>query len=322
MRLSLAFLLLCGLAACGDLPQPYRGRPGGLARQLVQPPAYRIAVPAPDAALLPDQGSTALAVAIAEALEAAEVPAVAGPPTPLDWHLTITAEREGRNVVPAYALSDADNRPLAQARGTPVPVERWAMATEATLRDTAGRDAPAIAAMLGRVDVAQRSADPAALAAGTPPRIRLVPVRGAPGDGNRALAARMTDFLGTKGLVVQDQAAGAAFAVQGDVTMAPGAAGKQRVEIQWIVTRRDGFELGRALQLNEIAPGSLNGLWGDVAYVVAEEASGAVRDIIANAGGFAAAPPGATPAAAAAPPATGSAPPAPGAVPGGRPAGR
>jgi hypothetical protein len=57
-----------------------------------------------------------------------------------------------------------------------------------------------------------------------------------------------------------------------------------------IPARRDGEDLGRVLQLNEVPAGSLNGLWGDVALVVAEEAAGGVRDVIANAGGLTPAP--------------------------------
>jgi hypothetical protein len=58
--------------------------------------------------------------------------------------------------------------------------------------------------------------------------------------------------------------------------------------------------------LNEVPAGTLNGLWGDVAFVVAEEASGGIRDVITNAGGFpapatAAAPAGTAPAPAPAP---------------------
>ena len=79
---------------------------------------------------------------------------------------------------------------------------------------------------------------------------------------------------------------GAAFAVTGEATMTTVADRKQRVEIQWRVSRRDGHDLGLAAQINEVPAGTLNGLWGDVAYVVAEEAAAAVRDIIANAGGL------------------------------------
>ena len=124
--------------------------------------------------------------------------------------------------------------------------------------------------------------------AGGPPRLRLVPVRGAPGDGNRALTDRIADALNNAGFALQDRAEGSAFAVQGVVEAVNTTPGKQRIEIQWIVTRRDGEELGRAVQLNEVPAGTLNRFWGDIAYVVASEAAQAVRDIVANAGGFSA----------------------------------
>ncbi|TPG57206.1 hypothetical protein EAH89_12200 [Roseomonas nepalensis] len=289
MLRSLAVLLvaLSALAACGPLPQPFRGNPGAEGRRLAAPPAYRIAVPSPTAALLPDLASSDLAVAMSEALEAAEVPAVAGPPAPLDWRLDITADREGQGVVPGYAIRDADGRVLGQARGAPVGLADWSQSEPALLREVAARDAPVVAGLLSRGEAARRASETVAFnGAGGPPRLRFTGVRGAPGDGNQALATRMRDFLATKGLVVQDGAEGAAFAVSGEVTMAPAPDRKQRVEILWKVSRRDGHDLGRALQLNEVPTGSLNGLWGDVAYVVAEEASVAVRDIIANAGGL------------------------------------
>jgi hypothetical protein len=55
------------------------------------------------------------------------------------------------------------------------------------------------------------------------------------------------------------------------------------VEIQWIVSRRDGEELGRVLQLNEVPSGRLARFWGDVAFAAANEAAGGVQTIIRNA---------------------------------------
>jgi hypothetical protein len=100
---------------------------------------------------------------------------------------------------------------------------------------------------------------------------------------------------------VQDQADGAQFAVEGQVEVAATGPGLQRVEIVWVVSRRDGHDLGRVLQLNEVPAGSLNGLWADVALVVAEEAAGGVRDVIGNAGGMPQAAPAAATAADATP---------------------
>jgi hypothetical protein len=126
----------------------------------------------------------------------------------------------------------------------------------------------------------------------------------------------MAERLAGLGLQVQDQAEGAGYAVEGVVTVTPPERGQQRVEIVWTVSRRDGYDLGRVLQLNEVPAGSLNGLWADVALVVAQEAAGGVRDVIGNAGGMppAAAAPAEAPAATAVatlPPPPPAAPPAP-----------
>jgi hypothetical protein len=302
-------LLPLAVAACGPLPQPFRGRPGEVARRLAQPPGYRIAVtPAPEA-LLTDGDSQTLARVVAEALVAQEVPAVSGESLPLDWRLLIAAERDGLNIVPRYALRDADGRALGMLVGQPVTARDWAEGDEAVFRRTAIEAAPRLAGLIARADAQRRTGDERAAGSG-PPVLQLIPVRGAPGDGNRSLTTQMRDRLAGFGFAVQDQAEGAGFAVSGEVTMAQAGRGLQRVEIVWTVSRRDGQDLGRVLQLNEVPAGSLNGLWGDVAFVVAEEASGGIRDVVVNAGGFGAdGPPAPTPAAAP-PPATPAPPPA------------
>jgi hypothetical protein len=133
-----------------------------------------------------------------------------------------------------------------------------------------------------RAEAARKASTPTALA-GTIPRINLVPVRGAPGDGNAALTARMRESISNRGYVPQDNAEGAGFALQGVVEIAPGATPRmQRAEIQWIVSRRDGYELGRVVQINEVPAGSLNGFWGDIAYVVASQAAEGVAQVIRN----------------------------------------
>ncbi|MCA3313370.1 MAG: hypothetical protein ING06_09850, partial [Roseomonas sp.] len=99
-RRFLAGLALLALAACGDLPQPFRGNPGGMAGRLVVPPPYRVAVPTPDAAMLSGAESEAFARAIAQALLRREVPAVADDPLPLDWRLSVDMRLEGNRVVP------------------------------------------------------------------------------------------------------------------------------------------------------------------------------------------------------------------------------
>jgi len=258
-----------------------------MSAQLAQPPAYRLAVPRPAASLLTDEQSGQFAEALATALLATEVPAAADDPLPLDWRLTVEVTAQRGGVVPRYALADPEGRAQGSAEGPRIAVRDWAVASPDTLRQAAQQAAPRIAELLLRAEAARKSTAPAALAVNGPPRVFVPAVRGAPGDGNTLLTNHLRQGLGNNGFLVQENTEGAAFAVQGLVAVVPaGIAGKQRVEIQWVVSRRDGNELGRVLQLNEIPAGLLDRHWGDVAYAAASEASGGVRQVIQNAGGL------------------------------------
>jgi hypothetical protein len=279
-RFLLLFPLL--LAACTDLPQPYRGRPGAEAQRLAMPLAIRLAVPPPTEAMLSDAAAIDLAQRVVTALQAEELPAVATmTPLPLDWRVEISAERRDQSVLPRFRLLNADRELQAAAEGSPVSVLAWSEAAPMTFDQVAAEAVPTLTRLLLQVEAARKSTDPQSLAAG-PPRIRLAGVSGASGDGNAALAARMREFLANEGFIVQEVADGAAYALEGEVTLTPTAGNQQRVEIQWIVSRLDGEELGRVVQINEVPAGRLNRLWGDVAYAVAEEAAGGVRTVVAN----------------------------------------
>jgi hypothetical protein len=133
--------------------------------------------------------------------------------------------------------------------------------------------------LLTRIEAARQHSDPNSLL-NRPARVQVVEVEGAPGDGNMALTKQMRDKLSHLGPVVQDTANGADFILEGHVRMVPEAGNLQRVEIQWVLKNAAGDERGRIVQLNEVPAGSLNGYWGDVAVVVAQEASGGVRDAL------------------------------------------
>jgi hypothetical protein len=285
-RRFLAGLALLALAACGDLPQPFRGNPGGMAGRLVVPPPYRLAIPIPDAAMLTATESEAFAKAMAEALLKREVPAVADAPLPLDWRLAVDMRLEGSRVVPRYALFDPDGAPQGVAEGSAIPARDWARPSAALFVDVANDAARRAADLLLRAEAARKSTAPSALTAAGPPRVYLLPVRGAPGDGNESLTARMRDSLGDYGILAQEVADGAGFAADGRVNVVPVGRGMQRVEILWIVSRRDGQELGRVLQMNEIPAGLLDRHWGDIAFAAAAEAAGGVQRVIENAGGM------------------------------------
>ena len=275
--MPLAILAL--LAGCGDLPRPFQGRPGAAARLLAQPPPARLAVPMPTSALLPDAAARTYAEAVTAALVAREVPAVAGPPHPGDWGLGLSAELHGETVTPRFTVTDPTGKTQGSTDGPPVTAGAWASGTPDVLTHEAAAAGPEIATLLTRIDARLRRSDPNSLV-NRAPRVLVGEVTGAPGDGNRALALEMRRQLPQLGEMVQDTPQGADFTVTGEVHTAPNPDGTTRVEISWHVTDAQGHDLGKVVQLNDVPGGTLNGLWGDVALVVAQQAAGGVKDVI------------------------------------------
>ncbi len=280
------FLLLLPvlLSACGNLPQPFYGNPGATGARLAQPPPSRLAVQYPAQSLLPDEAATAWARAVAEALQAQEIPADARRPSRgREWSLELAAEIRGDAVVPSYTVHNPAGQPEGLSEGAPVPTGEWAGGNPATLKAAAAQAAPGIASLLNRIEAARRQSDPNSLL-NRPARVFLAGVTGAPGDGGRSLPAQMRIKLEANGVVVQDTAKDADFEVRGDVQTAPGANRQVRVELQWIVSDPRG-ERGRIVQINEVPPAAIANYWGDVAVAVAAEAAGGVKDVIVNASG-------------------------------------
>jgi hypothetical protein len=273
-------LLLLAIASCGDLPEPFIGNPGATGRLLAQPPTPRLAVPPPGNALLPDVASRQFADSLAAGLQAQEVPAVVDRVRSNDWQLVATAEQRGTNVVPRFRVLNPKGEDKGDTEGSPVPTEVWAAAAAATLDQTAREAAPKISSLLTGI----QHADPNSLY-NRIAKVQVAPVAGAPGDGNVSLTKQIKAHLAALGPVLQDDANGADFIVQGNVRMVPIPGNQQRVEIQWAVKTPSGDERGKVVQLNEIPAGSLDHYWADVAVVVATEAAGGLNDVIARQSG-------------------------------------
>jgi hypothetical protein len=276
----LILVLLCGLlSACGDLPEPFIGNPGATARRLAQPLAPLLAVPPGSDTLLPDAANRELAKQIAAALQASEVPALVRAPEKTDWRLVTRAERDGNAVRPLFSVQNPQGKEEGSAEGELVPLQAWANADPALMQQVAAEAAPRIGAVLTSIRVARDKADPNSLY-NRPAKVMVAAVTGAPGDGDQSLTQQMRARLAVLGPVVLTTPAGADFVVQGDVKVVPIAGHQERVEIQWSVKTASGDERGRVVQLNEIPAGTLDRYWGDVAVVVATEASNGVNDVI------------------------------------------
>ena len=274
-----SLLLVLALTACGGLPRPFEGNAGATAARLSQPPPARLAIPLPRDIFLGETAAAELSQQIAEGLLAEEVPVVAGAPQKADWRLTIGTEPRGTDIVPLYRVIDPAGEQRGITEGLPVPSEQWVKAPP--LRRIAGEAIPRIAALLTRIEADRRQSDPNSLV-NRAAVLAFTGVSGAPGDGNIALARAMRAELVKAGQEMVDAAGKADFTLSGTVTVAPAAGNAQRVEIDWLVQDAKGKEAGRVVQLNEVPKGLLSLAWGDVAYVVAAEAAGGVKDVIAN----------------------------------------
>lgn len=275
----LALLMCIALSACGDLPEPFIGNPGATARRLAQPLTALLAVPPGSDTLLPDAGSQELARQIATALQASEVPAMVRTPDKSDWRLITQVKRIDDYFMPTFIVQDPQGKEQGSAEGEKVPLQAWANADPVLLQQIAVEAAPRIGAVLTSIRIARDKADPGSLY-NRPAKVQVSDVTGAPGDGNQTLTQQMRARLGVLGPVVLTTATGADFVVQGQVTVVPIPKRQERVEIQWVVKTASGSERGRVVQLNEIPAGTLDRYWGDVAIVVAAEASNGVNDVI------------------------------------------
>jgi hypothetical protein len=273
-------MILCGLlSACGDLPEPFLGNPGATARRLAQPLTPLLAVPPGTDTLLPDAANHELAKQIAAALLATEVPAMVRSPEKADWRLITRAERSGNGIKPLFSVQDPQGKEEGSAEGELVALQQWANADPTLLQQIATEAAPRIGAVLTSIRVAHDKADPRSLY-NRPAKVLVTDVTGAPGDGDQSLTRQMRARLAVLGPVVLTTPTGADFVVQGDVKVVPIPKHQERVEIQWTVKTGAGDERGRVVQLNEIPAGTLDHYWGDVAVVVAAEASNGVNDVI------------------------------------------
>jgi hypothetical protein len=272
-------LLGLGLAGCGDYPRPFAGNAGAGAALLSQPPPARLAIPDPLHAGLDAAAASALAQALAKGLLAEEVPVVAAPAHKGDWRLDVAADPRGGEVVPLYRVIDPAGEQRGETEGLPVASGLWQGGPDTA--QVAAAAVPRISALLSRIEAAQRQSDPNSLVNRTP-RLLFRGVSSAPGDGDTSLTKAMKVALVKVGVELTETDKGADFRLDGRVAVAPGSPGKQRVEIQWVVSDAKGDEAGRVVQLNEVPKGMLDLYWGDVAYAVAREAAGGVHDVIVN----------------------------------------
>lgn len=105
-------------------------------------------------------------------------------------------------------------------------------------------------------------------------------VKGAPGDGNIALARALQVALPEKGLRVASDIGLAAWRLECEVTLKTASASEDHVVLVWRLLDPASKEVGTLRQENPVPHGSLNRSWGEVAGYAAEGAADGVQQIL------------------------------------------
>lgn len=267
--LGLAFCL--GLAACGDVPMPFRRE--GEAASLARPNVVRAVVVQPVEHVAAGRD---LALTTVEEFIARDVPArlreAGGRDSPGSWVLDGTASAEGDSVGILWSLKPpGGGHPSRHFSLSP----GWKMAggDRAEIKRLAKE---LVAALIGPVDPGAQSQPP-------PPKgpgfvIDLPPAR-IPGDGATALPKALAAALAVEGftLVLPAQAE---FRIKGRVDVAPGRPGEEMLSVTWTLFGKDGKEIGSVDQQGSLPKGRLAEPWGSLARDIASGSVEGLADML------------------------------------------
>ena len=271
-------LLIALLAACQPVPQP--NRPDSKSREfgglLDLGPRAGFTV-APVGGLQGDLGAR-FAEALAVSLQGLDVAASARKSHRASYLLTgqvraLPPERGLRQIAFDWRIVDPRGLEVAKIDQIEILQEgQWPPSDGARLRALAAASAERVGRIVGL--------DPEIPAPTTGGAIAIEAVTGAPGDGNRALAAAMRRALRGQGARIAETGADAAFTLRGVVRVGDFGRDRQKVEIDWMVYRLDGEEIGTSSQANLIPLGALDARWGSVAEAAAEAGAEGVLQIV------------------------------------------
>jgi hypothetical protein len=255
------------LAGCGEIPQPFRheGPPSSLAR----PKLGR------GVTVRPVDGLPMLSEALVKSLEEREIPA------------TVTAAPSFGHVVEAeaipgglaWSLKAPDGEEITAFRQV-MPPSAWSSPDRARLKRSADEVVAVLAAKLADPDAQPRRDAPTAELAR--PKIRIDPMAGLPGDGDKALTGALARALEAAGMEVVSK--GAAYVLRGVVTVGKAKSGDDLLAVSWQLRRAVGGTLMASIdQEGEVPKGRLSQPWGGLARDVAEGGAAGIIQIIRTA---------------------------------------
>lgn len=275
--------LMC-LSACVSVSKPFYG-PGQEGKRLVSNlPPPRLDVPPPKKLFTQKEMALQFAQNLTHALVAQSLPAVTKLPSKEDWWLDVTRVPTESDGLLRYIIVAPGGKIKGHIDGERLPGLIVSQMTADQEKQIVLDAAPRITSLLTGIKAEAMLADPTSLKRRAA-KLLFLGVKGAPGDGDIALSRAFVKLLPDRTDQLTAKKQEADFVIDGIVKLSDGPKGMtghpvQHIEIRWRVRDRAGKEAGAATQLHDIPAGSLDQAWGDVAVAAAQEAAGAVRQIV------------------------------------------
>ena len=265
------------LAACQPPPRPFAT---DKANPLLDAPESAGLIVEPLAGL-PSDVAQELQAAVTQRLQESRILASTGPGNRASLRLKGEGSLAGNEVDGSgrayinWVLLDADGGQLAAFASTPNLRPGRVADDNGRVLDSITRQ---VAESLETSRLAARHRSAAPIRASVP--VTVLPVEGAPGDGREALRRGLQAMLRNLGVRVASDIDADGVLVYGDVTVTPSQAGREQVDMQWVVRWADGTEVGRVSQSNEIPAGLLRRNWGPIALAAAEGAAAGIAELV------------------------------------------
>lgn len=260
------------------IPKPFQGveRNDAMLTQAAAVPAVVVTTPVG----LDDTTAVALRDRVVTAAQARDVPAMSAPVVRA-WVLDGRTARISANnqagserVVVFWRL--VDDQAVERARFSVETKGADASLSEIEVADLATQTALQLdtALMRPETQVAQQ-AETVERA-----KVWVGQIRGAPGDGNQALARALTAVLPLKGIRIESDKSKVEWRIEGLVKVAQSSATQDVVTLTWRVFDAKGAEAGKIEQENTVPRGRLNKSWAETAGFAAEAAAEGITQLI------------------------------------------
>lgn len=296
MLIAAAGLVLASLGGCasGSISSIFSGSTTG-GREGPAPVSFAPIIGPPQAV------SQTISGQVVSAAQQKSIPVVTEP-SAADYtvrgYLDASPDRAGNKLAFIWDVLDKDGKRVHRIIGEEVVpakpgADPWKSLDKESIDKIANRTATDLAAWLPT----KTSSAPAAVASGerpssTPParertasidqsaetKVLVAAVKGAPGDGQKALTLALKKQLFKRGLKLTSASGAGVYTVQGKVTVSNAGGGQQEVKIDWQVSDPKGKELATISQAGRMPQGAVDKEWGPAA----DSAAGAAADEIAK----------------------------------------